>query len=464
MNTVTIGCGSASSSGRREKAVKVAAEPGVDYLCCDRLAERTLANVTAASLGNPEEGYNPALERWFDAVLPVCVENDVTIVGSFGAANVPVAGRKVVELCEERGFDVDVATVEGDDVLDVVLEDKLDLPHWLTGEPMDPERWRIADPDANPIMANAYLGADPVVEALDRGADVVITGRVADLSLFLAPLTYEFGWTAEDLEALAGGATVGHLLECGAYATGGNLYEPGRVDVPGKDDVGLPIAEVESDGTAVVTKPSGTGGVVSEFTLKNQLCHEVLDPAEYASPDLVLDVTEVTFERVGQDRVRVTGATGAQRPDELKLLVGFDNGFLVEAGGSWAGPPSYAKARTCIDEVIRPNVERWEHREAIFHGPRYDVVGVDSIHGPVVDGPECDPNEAVVRVAAKLDSRAASNDFVDLVVDCIGMGGGGGAGGFRGSVERNLTIFPSLIRRDRVDTTVEMVGADVGGG
>jgi len=456
METVTVGCGSGASASRREKAIAVAREPAVEYLCCDRLAERTLANAAANMLAEPDRGYNPSLERWFRAVLPECVENGVRIIGSFGAANTSVASEQVIRIAEELGYDLNVATVLGDDVLDAVLEESVDLSHWQTGEPIDYDRRNIVDPSAPPLFAHAYLGADPIVEALDRRADIVITGRVADLSLFLAPLIYEFGWCNGDIDEIAGGATVGHLLECEAYATGGNLYEPGHVDIPEMDDIGFPIAEVGPSGEAVLTKPDGTGGIVSEFSLKNQLCHEILDPTAYESPDVTLDVTEVELDGIAEDQVHVSGAQGSPSPEDLKLLVGFDNGLFVEAGGSWAGPNSYEKAETCIERVIRPNVDRWEHSDQIFHGPRYDIVGVNSIHGPAVTTPDCDPNEAMVRVAAKIETEAAADDFADLVGNCVGMGGGAGAGGLVKQVRPNITIFPATIPRSHVDQSVEL--------
>lgn len=448
---VRIGCGSGGGDDRREPAVKMVQNGDVEYLCCDRLAERTLANSKRRMLEDPSAGYNPQLVPWFSAVLPEAIDRDVTIIGNFGAANVPAAGRKVAGVARELGYDdVEIATITGDDVLDAITDDDRDpdLRHLVSGEPLSV---------SEPLLAHAYIGADAVVDAIERDADVIIGGRIADLSMFLAPMIYEFGWKPDELDKLANGATIAHLLECGMYGTGANIYQPGYVEVPGLDDLPLPLAEVEPNGHAVVSKPEDTGGVVNELSLGNQLAHEIHDPTDYKTPDLVIDVSQVELKEVGPDKVYVSGATGKPRPEEYKALVGYRNGYIAQIDGGWAGSQSYEKAKVTRDRILKPKLEAWDYYDQLDEW-RFDVVGVDAIHGPVSGEPECDPNEVRLRVAARVDSREAADDLAVLMKMALWMSAAG-AGGVQTKVQPNITIEPTTVPRDFVEEEISIMRA-----
>lgn len=448
--TLRIGCGSAGHGQREDVAIKVVEDGDVEYLCCDRLAERTLANARRRMLTGDGPGYDPRLEPWFEAMIPRCAREDITIVGSFGAADTPGAGAKVAEIAAELGYDdLKVATITGDDIVDAVEESDRDLEHVDTGEPLQLEE--------SPLMAHAYIGSDPIVEALERGADVIVGGRLTDLSLFLAPMIHEFGWDTDDLETIANGATVAHLLECGAAATGASIHQPGFVEVPGLGDIGLPLAEVEPNGEAVMSKPSDSGGVANELSFAVKLGYEVHDPTAYETPELVLDVSGVELERVGRNRVRVSGATGEPAPSTLKALVGYHNGFVCDVQGSWAGPDSYEKATVVRDTVLKPKLDAWEHADRVFE-TRFDVIGVDAIHGPAAGEPDCDPNEVRLRFAAKVETERVAKDLAHLMAVNI-YPTCAGAGAVTMDVTPNLTIHPTLVPPESVTTNVDVVEA-----
>jgi hypothetical protein len=446
--TLRIGCGSAGHGQREDVAIKVVEDGDVEYLCCDRLAERTLANARRRMLTGTGPGYDPRLEPWFEALIPRCVRQDITIIGSFGAADTQGAGEKIAEIAAELGYDdLTIATITGDDIVDAIEDDAVDMEHAVTGESVQFEE--------SPLMAHAYIGSEPIVDALAQGADVVIGGRLTDLSLFLAPMIHEFGWDGDDLETLANGATVAHLLECGAAATGASIHQPGYVEVPGLGDIGLPLAEVEANGEAVVSQPADSGGVANELSFGVKLGYEVHDPTAYKTPELTLDVSGVELEQVDENRVRVSGAAGEQAPDTLKALVGFQNGFIADVQGSWAGPDSYEKAKVVRDTVLKPKLEAWEPADEVVE-TRFDIIGVDAVHGPAAGEPDCDPNEVRLRVAAKVETEAAAKDLahltaVNIYPTCAGAGGVGM------DVNPNLTIHPTLVSPEAVSTDVNIV-------
>jgi len=453
-NTVRIGCGSGGADDRREDAIEMVKNGDIEYLCCDRLAERTLANAKIRMLEDPTVGYNKQLEPWFRAVIPEAVKKDVTIVGNFGAANVPAAGAKVAEIARELGHsDLQIATITGDDILRTVEEGELEMTHLLNSEPLDLSK--------GPLLANAYIGIEPILEALAADADIILGGRIADLSMFLAPMIHEFGWEQEELDSLANGATIAHLLECGMYGTGANLHEPSHLEVPDLDRLALPLAEVNPDGSAVVSKPPETGGIVDEMSIEAQLCHEIHDPKDYKTPDLVVDISGVELEEVGEDQVYVSGATGSPRPDDLKALIGVKNGYLVQIEGGWAGSNSYEKAKVTRDQILKPKLERWEHRDQLIDS-RFDVVGVDAIHGSASPEPECNPNEVRLRLAAKVETKTAAQDLISLMKMAQWMSCAG-AGGVQTTMQRNITITPTTVPRDIVETdvTIERAGEAV---
>ncbi|MBS0243237.1 MAG: DUF1446 domain-containing protein, partial [Proteobacteria bacterium] len=301
--------------------------------------------------------------------------------------------------------------------------------------------------------ANVYLGLDAILPALETGADVVITGRVADPSLFLSPIVHEYGWRRDDWQALGRGTLVGHLLECGMQITGGYFADPGRKDVPRLADCGYPIAEVASDGTAVITKLADAGGIVTSRTVKEQLLYEVHDPRRYLTPDVTADFSTVELGDDGRDRVRVAKAGGTERPKTLKVTVGFDGGFLAEAGVSYAGPNAAARARLAADVLD----ERLRRHSAIAANMRIDLIGLNSLH-QTAHGPRMDAEDVRVRVAMRSADRTACETMLWEVEAMLCCGPAAG-GGYRGQITPSVVTHSALIERERVTPRVEVLVA-----
>ncbi|WP_244446798.1 acyclic terpene utilization AtuA family protein [Rhizobium sp. YS-1r] len=345
-----IGSGAGFSGDRIDAAQPVveaiAATGEGGAIIFETIGERTLALGQIAKRRDPKAGYEPLLEQFLPPILKTCVENRIVIVGNFGCANPRAAADTIRAMAEAQGFaGARIAVVEGDD-----LVGRVDISAT--------ERWEgdrhLPAPSGDVIAVNAYIGARPIAEAIRAGAQVVVTGRVADPALALGPLVAHFGWDWNDLDLLAAGTLAGHLLECGSQVSGGFFADPGYKDVPDPANIGFPIAEVEADGTFVLTKAEGTGGCVDTRTVKEQLLYEIHDPAAYLTPDVTLDLTEVEVVAVGRDRVRVTGARGHAAPTTLKATVGYYGDWLGEAEISYAGPERSSTRAACCFDHARP--------------------------------------------------------------------------------------------------------------
>ncbi len=339
----------------------------------------------------------------------------VKIVTNMGAANPVAAASLVRAIARELGLNPVVAAVTGDDVLetlraaDPVLEE--------TGQ-------RLSDLGAAVISANAYLGAEPIAAALAEGADIVVTGRVADPALFLGPLIHAFGWAMDDWTRLGRGTLAGHLLECAAQITGGYFADPGVKDVADLARIGFPIGEVDADGGLVISKVDGSGGRIDAATVTEQLLYEVHDPAAYLQPDVAADFSAVTVAEVGPDRVRVEGADGRARSGSYKVSVGYLDGFVGEGQISYAGPGALARGRLAL-EIVK---ERLALTGTACREVRAELIGVDSVFEGA-RAPEAEPGEVRVRVAARTDDRATAvriGQEVESLYLC-GPAGGGGA-------------------------------------
>ena len=312
-----LGCGSGFSGDRLDAPGPVVdaliAAGGPAAMMFETLGERTLALAQLARDVDPNAGYEPDLEGLLSPILAKCVRHKIPIIGNFGAANPRAAARLIAEMARRDGLEaVRIGVVLGDDVRDLIGSGPLRMWEADAGESLDGKQV---------IAANAYLGAGPIADALARGCDIVVTGRVTDSALALGPLMHHFGWRADDWDRIAAGVMIGHLLECGSQVTGGYFADPGFKDVPEPFDIGYPIAEVRSDGSAIITKPTGTGGVVSARTVTEQLLYEIHDPARYLTPDVTLDLTGVRVREDGPDRVQVTGAAGSPSQPPRKLTV-----------------------------------------------------------------------------------------------------------------------------------------------
>ena len=306
------------------------------------------------------------------------------------------------------------------------------------------------------ISANLYLGAQPIAQALDQGADIVVTGRVADSALALGPLLHAFRWSADDWDRLAAGTLAGHLLECGAQVTGGYFADPGYKDVPGLAEVGYPIAEVDEAGEIVITKPAGTGGVVNRLTVIEQLLYEIHDPSAYLAPDVVLDLTNVEVAEIGKDRVRVSGAQGKPAPETLKATVCVDGGFLGEAEISYAGPNAAARAQLAA-EVVRTRV-----RKRVPHlNVRIDAIGVRSVWGATdtpIDLRGAQTDDVRLRFAAE-SANAADIEILLDEAEALYCAGPAGGAGVRRRITPRLASASCLIERRFAEPRVTMSGA-----
>ena len=296
----------------------LARETGPRFLIFETLAERTLAIAQRLRLEDPDLGYSPYLERYVEPVLGPAYRSGVRIVSNFGAANPMAAGRKIQQIAEAQGLGgLKIGVVEGDSLRDANADADILALDIIEG---------LAPPGGGLLAANAYLGGGPICEALDRGADVVVTGRCADPALVVGPAMHTFGWRQGEDDRIAAATLAGHLIECGAQVTGAYFADPGYKDVPDLARVGFPIAEITADARVTITKPAGTGGAVTARTVKEQLLYEVHDPAAYLTPDVTLDLSNVRVRETGPDRVAIEGARGHAAPAQLKATLSFDGG------------------------------------------------------------------------------------------------------------------------------------------
>jgi hypothetical protein len=434
-----IGTGAGFSADRLEPAVDLATRGELDVMVLECLGERTVAFAHRDRMADPRRGYNSLLDRRMRALLPACHAAGTTMITNMGAANPRAAAERTRDIARELGLTgLKIACIEGDDVTATVPK---------TQEFMD-EPGTVAEVGRPVVGMNAYLGADAILPALEAGADVIIGGRLADPSMFLAPLMHRFGWRDDHL--LGAGTLVGHLLECGMQVTGGYFSDPGIKDVPNLAQCGYPIAEVAANGDAVVTKLPGTGGRISEATVKEQLMYEVHDPAAYLTPDVTADFSQVRIGTDGENRVRVSNASGRERPKQLKVTVGFDAGFLAEAGVSYAGPAAGRRGKQACD-IVAERMQKLVSRESAL---RVDLIGASSLFATAG---QADFESEDVRLHAAL--RTTSRDEAELMlweVESLLCCGPAGGGGFRGVITPAVMTKSLLIDRNLVKPTIEM--------
>jgi hypothetical protein len=451
MSVYRIGAGAGYAGDRIDPAQALAERGKLNALVFECLAERTIALAQLRRQADPAAGFDPLLAARLRAVLPACVANGTTIVTNMGAANPLAAGQAVLAVARELGLPrLRVAVVTGDDVLDWMQTH--DVP--LLDSPDT-----VRSLDGRLISANAYLGADALLPALASGADVVVAGRVADPALFLAPLMHHFGWAADDWPRLGAGLVVGHLLECAAQVSGGYLADPGHVDVPDLHRVGFPLAEVAANGEAVITKLPDTGGRVDRLSCTAQLLYEVEDPAHYLQPDVVGDFSAVRLTEAGANRVRVQGATGHARPEQLKVTLGYRDGFIGEGQISYAGPGARARGELALSIL--------QHRLAdagLPHGlagleHRAELLGVNAMHGPAGER-ACahahEPYEVRVRLAVRCATRAQA-EAVGQEVEALYLNGPAGGGGVTQSVREVVAVASAFMPRGAVTTQCQVL-------
>jgi hypothetical protein len=379
------------------------------------------------------------------AVLPVCAAKGIKIVTNMGAAHSVAAARKTAEIAKSLGLaSLKIAAVIGDDVLDACKE--RDLPIMEFDGTIKQLGNRL-------LSANAYLGAEPIADALTGGADIVITGRASDPALFLAPMIHAFGWAMDDWNLLGQGTVAGHLLECAGQITGGYFADPGYKDVLDLARLGFPIGEVSEDGSLVITKVEGSGGAVTARTCKEQLLYEVHDPRRYIQPDVVADFSEVKVEEIATDRVRISGGRGTKRTDTLKVSVGYVDSFIGEGQISYAGPGALARGRLALD-IVR---ERLTLTGVAASELRFELIGVDTLHGAEISARANEPYEVRVRVAGRTENLREAIRIGNEVETLYTNGPAAGGGVFK-SARDVVAVASVLLPRELAKPTIRFVG------
>ncbi len=439
MKKIRLGSGAGYSGDRIEPAIELAEKGDIQYLIFECLAERTIAIAQQNKMKDPKQGYDALLEARMRAALPVCYKNKVKLVTNMGAANPVAAMEKTVAIARELGLTgLKVAAVTGDDVLAQLRQHEYTI--FETGAPLS----TIID---QVVSANAYVGYQPIAAALADGADVVITGRVADPALFIGPLAYEFGWSAEDWDLLGKGTLIGHLMECGGQVTGGYFADPGYKDVEGLARLGFPIAEVDETGSVVITKVPGSGGKVTTATCKEQMLYEIHDPKQYFTPDVVADFSQVTFEQIGADQVRASGATGHPKTDTLKASIGYVDSYVGEGQISYAGLGAVNRGRLALDIVK----DRLALMGVAYDELRCDLIGIDSIHGATLAA-GTEPYEVRVRVTGRTKTMKEAVR-IGNEVETLYTNGPAGGGGATKAAREIVAILSVLMDRNLVKTT-----------
>jgi hypothetical protein len=426
----------------------------IDYLMLDYLAEVTMSIMQKQKARDPNAGYARDFIPLMKRILPACVERGIKVTANAGGVNVRGCANAVIEVARELGLGgkVRIGIVTGDDIMpriDELLSRGIELRNMDTGEPLSTVRDSIQS-------ANVYLGAAPLVEALKRGAQIVITGRATDTGLTLAPLIHELGWAADDWSRLAAGTIAGHIIECGAQCSGGNCQYEWR-SIPDLVNVGFPIAEGFPDGTFVITKHEGTGGRVNIPSVKEQLVYEMGDPHEYITPDVVAAFTTIHLQDDGRDRVRVFGIEGRPATEFLKVSISYSAGYKAVGTLVYAWPDAFDKARAA-DRILRERLDRLGLR---FDHTLTEFVGANATHGPLAPEPRADAPEVQLRVGVRGQDRAAIERFTKEIAPLILTGPPAvtGFAGGRPKVEEIVAYWPALIPKKEIEPEVEVLDA-----
>jgi len=458
MKSIRIGAGLGFYGDNWEPVVATLERGNVQFIASDHLAELTLAILQKDRQRDPALGYARDVVPMLLRLWPLMAERGVRFVCNAGGLNPRGAALAVLAAFAAKGFTARVAVVTGDDVLPQLLDASKPDDSWahlFTGEPVAGVRERL-------VFGNAYLGAQPIVQALDAGADIVITGRVADAALFLGPLVHSLGWKLsgatepQDLNRLAQGLTVGHLLECSGQGSGGNFGSQGAWQaIPDLTHIGYPIAEVWEDGTALITKAPGTGGRINFDTVRQQLLYEVHNPHAYHSPDVVLDMGHITLHDEGRDRVRLTGARGSMPGDALKVVAGYRDGYKAEVTWGFSWPDAWDKAQAAQSAILTQLLEK-----RIPHDQLYiEYPGLNSAHGALAPLPDAEAlnqlNEVWTRMVLRTPVKAAADGFGRLF-PWLALSGPAYTCGFHGlhNTSELLGIWPTLVSRSAVEAGV----------
>ena len=420
----------------------------LDYITMDFLAEITMSILQRQRKAQSDLGYAVDFLKQLDDCLPLIVKKNVRVISNAGGINPIGMGRRIVDMAKAKGLDIKVGIVYGDDIVNNLYELTAAgerFTNMETGEDFFDVRSRISS-------ANIYLGAEPVVKALEQGCQIVVTGRVTDTGITLAPMIHEFGWAMDDWDKMAAGIVAGHIIECGAQGSGGNITD--WKEVKTFNNIGYPIIEMESSGDFVVTKHPRTGGKVSEKTIKEQLVYEMGDPSNYISPDGVARFDTVQLKEEGKDRVRVHGIKGRPEPDFLKVSMSFEDGWKANGAVLISGPDVKQKAKIIADIF-------WKKLNHKYEAKRTDLIGGGSIWP--LELSDYEPNEALLRFAVRDKDEKKVRDFGIALSTLILSGPAGMAvtAGGRPKPSRVIAYWPALMHRSRV--IAKVLAIDTGG-
>ena len=426
----------------------------IDYLMLDYLAEVTMSIMQKQRARDPQAGFARDFVSLMREILPDCVEKNIKVLSNAGGVNVSGCAEALKQTAVDLGLSgkVKIGVVTGDDILgrlDEFQEKGVDLVNMETGEPLSDVRDYVQS-------ANVYLGAQPLVEALNGGAQIVVGGRLTDTGLTLAPLAHEFNWSFDDWDKIAAGTIAGHIIECGAQASGGNCQYEWQ-SIPDLANVGFPIVEASASGEFVVTKHKGTGGRVNIQSVKEQLLYEMGDPKSYITPDVVADFSSIQLAADGSDRVRVYAIKGTPTTDFYKVSIAYSAGWKAVGTLVYSYPDALAKAKAA-DQILRARLERL--------GLKFDVVltefvGVNATHGHLAGEPPSDIPEVQLRIGvrgqSKIDVERFTKELAPLIL--TGPPSVTGFAGGRPKVEEIMAYFPALIPKHLIETKVEIIQA-----
>ncbi|NDV17352.1 acyclic terpene utilization AtuA family protein [Muricauda sp. TY007] len=438
--TIRIGSGAGYSGDRIEPAMDLIQKGDLDYIVFECLAERTIALAQLQKMQNKELGYDPLLGDRMKACLPLCISKKVKLISNMGAANPIAAAKKTAKIASELGLkSIKIAAVFGDDVqslLDFETQTLLE-----SGE-------SLSVLDDKIISANAYLGVEGILSALTDGADIILTGRVADPALFLAPIIHEFSWSLGNYPLLGKGTALGHLMECAGQVCGGYFADGAKKQVPDLANLGFPIAEINKEGSFFITKLKDSGGMVTPATCKEQLLYEVHDPSEYLTPNVIADFSSISFKEIEKDKVEVSGASGKPLTGKLKVSVGYHDGYMADTQISYGGSYALERAKLAI-EIIK---ERIQSIDFDVEDILFDLIGVDSLFKEKIAN--MPPTEVRLRVAAKTKDRKEAVQLVNEV-ETLYTNGPAAGGGVSKTVTEIVAIQSVLIDKNRVTPIVE---------
>lgn len=450
MKTLRIGSGAGYGGDRIEPAIDLIEKGNLDYIIFECLAERTISLAQKAKRKNPTKGYNDLFEYRFDKILNALKKHSVKVITNMGAANPKSAAQKCYDMAKEKGLShLKIAYVEGDDKSQM-LSDYMHYKVLETGK-------TLADIHGEILSANGYIGCAGIIEALKNGADIIITGRVADPSLSVGPLVYEFGWSMDDYDKLGKATWIGHLLECAGQVTGGYFADPGYKDVPDLWNLGFPIIEVDETGNGIVTKLEHTGGIVTTETVKEQTLYEIQDPHNYFTPDVIADFSHVIIEQAGKDRVKISGATGKAPNGYYKTSVGYHDCYIGEGQISYGGSNALNKAKLA-KEILE---KRFMLTGLEYEEIRFDYIGYNSLYqdhitesmGSII------PNEIRLRVAARVKDLKNAQ-MVGNEVEALYTNGPYGGGGAVKNIKDIISIASIFIPADHFTITVGYMGVE----